>query len=153
MSLPAAEASDAALAGLADLLRDALADPTYARNQHQIFDNVDSDPLIRDTPEHGHPASRVELLEAIAPSRADIAEVRAAFIRFCRHHTQEGPAFSGPDTAVFGRVAEFTKLVNAVLMLAAACPSIVRVLSFVTRSMRQWRIGLRGNKPTSQTNA
>lgn len=68
-------------------IKEALRTPTYARNEYQIYDNMDGDPLI---PQRGRtkPASREQLLQWVESSGGD---VRNALGDFCHDHVQEGP--------------------------------------------------------------
>ena len=114
MSFRDAEASDARLGGMAALLRAALAEASYVRNPHQIYDNMDTDPVIEVLPGTGKPAGRVELLNEVAAHRDDQARMRAETVLFCRAHQQEGPIFPTATNTTFGRVSGFRPLVNAI---------------------------------------
>lgn len=115
MSFRDAEATDASLNGLAALLRAALEEPGYRRNQHQIYDNMDSDPRIGPLTEAGRPAGRIELLRQVNNHRADPSAMRDEVVLFCRTNLQQGPGFPNTETTTFGRVQRFVSLVNAIV--------------------------------------
>lgn len=99
---------------MASLLRASVAKAGYARNPHQIYDNMDTDPVIKALPGTGKPAARVELLNGVAAHRDDQARMRVEAVLFCRAHQQEGPTFPTATNPTFGRVNGFRALVNAV---------------------------------------
>ena len=114
MSFQEAETVEASVAGLGNLLRDSLREPGYARNVDQIYDNMDTDPLIGATSEVGQPASRVELLLHIAPHRLDQPRLKLEAELFCRDHLQEGPQFPDAAGTTFARVCKFEAVVNGI---------------------------------------
>jgi len=114
MSFQKAEIAEASVAGLANVLRDSLREPDYLRNIDQVYENMDSDPLIAATAVVGQPASRVELLLTIAPHRPDQARLKSEAELFCRDHHQEGPQFPDAANTAFARVCTFESLVNAI---------------------------------------
>jgi hypothetical protein len=114
MSFHEAEAAEASAAGLATLLRDSLREPSYVRNVDQVFENMDTDPLIGAAPLAGQPASRVELLQTVAPHRMDPSCLREEADLFCRRHQREGPPFPDAANTTFGRVCTFEAVVNGI---------------------------------------
>jgi hypothetical protein len=114
MSFRDAEATDAILNGISAILRTALEEPGYRRNPHQVYDNMDSDPLIGVLPEAGKPASRVELLQHVQNHRANPPVIPDEVVLFCRAKLQQGPLVSAADSATLGRVQGMRSLVNAV---------------------------------------
>jgi hypothetical protein len=114
MSFRDAEATDATLNGIAAILRVALEEPGYRRNPHQVYDNMDSDPLIGMLPEAGKPASRVELLQHMQNHRANPPVIPDEVVLFCRAKLQQGPLVPPADAATLGRVQGVRSLVNAV---------------------------------------
>jgi hypothetical protein len=114
MSFLDAEKADPSLGGVPAMLRTALTEAGYTRNQHQIYDNMDLDPLIGHLPEAGKPACRTELLKIAAGFRIDATGMRNAAVDFCREHQQEGPSFPEAHNSGFGRVAGFRSLVNVI---------------------------------------
>ena len=115
MSFREAEATDASLSGLAALLHTALEKPGYRRNPHQIYDNMDADPLIGPLPEPGKPASRIELLRQLSRHRANPSVIPDEVVLFCRAKPQQGPGLPNAETTTFGHVHRFDALVNAVV--------------------------------------
>jgi hypothetical protein len=120
MSFRDAEATDATLNGIAAILRTALEESGYRRNPHQVYDNMDSDPLIGILPEAGKPASRVELLQHVQNHRANPPVIPDEVVLFCRAKLQQGPVLSAPDPVTLGRVQGMRSLVNAVADPASA---------------------------------
>ena len=114
MSFTEAEASDAALSGAAAALRAALEVPRYARNPHQVYDGMDSDPLISATTELGKPQCRAQLLRHIGPYLPNPTTIPDAVVSFCRTNLQQGPTFSDSSRPTFGRVQSLQSLVNAI---------------------------------------
>lgn len=114
MSFQEAEATDANLNGLAALLKSALEELGYRRNTHQIYENMDSDPLIGDLPDSGKPASRSELLQHVSKQRANPSVIPDEVVLFCRANLQQGPLAPDADTATLGRVQSMRSLVNAI---------------------------------------
>jgi hypothetical protein len=114
MSFRDAEAGDRNLNGLAAILRTALEEPGYLRNSHQIYDNMDSDPLIGSLPETGRPASRIQLLHHVSGHRANPAVIYDNVVLFCRANLQQGPVISPAGAATLGRVQGMRSLINAV---------------------------------------
>lgn len=114
MSFHDAETADPSVAGVANILRDSLSEPAYIRNANQIYDNMDTDPLIGATAAVDQPACRVELLTRVAPHAPDLTLTRAEAELFCRDHLREGPEY--PDAAIttFGRVCTFESLAKAI---------------------------------------
>jgi hypothetical protein len=120
MSFPNAEATDASLSGLAALLRNALEQPKYARNIHQVYDNMDSDPLIGPLREPGRPASRFQLLQHVSGHRSNPSVIADEVVLFCRANMQQGPLLGAEDTITYGRVQGMRSLVNAVAGAASS---------------------------------
>ena len=120
MSFRDAEATDATLNGITAILRAALEEPGYRRNPHQVYDNMDSDPLIGMLPEAGKPASRVELLQHVQNHRANPPVIPDEVVLFCRAKLQQGPLVAAADSATLGRVQGMRSLVNAVAAPASA---------------------------------
>jgi len=112
MSFQEAEAAEASVVGLAALLRESFSEPAYVGNPYQVYDNMDTDPLIGVVPVAGQPASRLELLMGIAPHRADQDVLRAEALIFCRSHLQEGPPFPDAANTTFGRACSFEAMVK-----------------------------------------
>jgi hypothetical protein len=114
MSFQDAEAAETSVAGIASLLRDSLREPAYIRNANQVYDNMDTDPLIGPTPAAGEPACRVDLLTRVAAHAPDLLRVRDEAQLFCREHLREGPEFLDAAITTFGRVCTFESLVSAI---------------------------------------
>lgn len=114
MSFRDAEATDATLNGITTILRAALEQPGYRRNPHQVYDSMDSDPLIGALPELGKPASRMELLRRVSGHRADPSAISDEVVLFCRTNLQQGPVLAAADSPTLGRVQGLRSLVNAV---------------------------------------
>lgn len=114
MSFHHAEAASPSLTGIAPVLRSSLNEPAYTRNVNQIFDNMDTDPLIGDTATVNLPACRVELLKRVAPHVSDLPRVRAEVELFCWDHQREGPEFPSAANTTFGRICTFESLANAI---------------------------------------
>jgi len=114
MSFPEAEAAEASVVGLANHLRDSLREPDYVRNVDQVYDNMDTDPLIGTIAQDGQPASRLELLLSIAPYRLDEPRMRDETALFCRGHLRVGPELPDASNTTFGRVCTFQSLTNAI---------------------------------------
>jgi hypothetical protein len=114
MSFQSAEAAEPSVAGIAPLLRDSLHELTYPPNTNQIYDNMDTDPLIGVTVEAGKPACRVELLKRVVPHVLDLSSMRAETELFCREHLQEGPLFPDIANTTLGRVTTFEAIVKAI---------------------------------------
>jgi hypothetical protein len=114
MSFRDAEATDATLNGITAILRAALEEPGYRRNPHQVYDNMDSDPLIGMLPEAGKPASRVELLQHVQNHRANPPVIPDEVVLFCLAKLQQGPLVPPANAATLGRVQGMRSLVNAV---------------------------------------
>ena len=104
MSFPAAEATEPALAGLSPILRDAHEVSSYLPNPHQVYDNMDTDPLIAAHPTHGKPASRLELLQRVSVHGTNIGTIKNEVVSFCRSHLQEGPLDAAAANATLGRL-------------------------------------------------
>ena len=115
MSFQEAEATDVNLNGLSVVLHGALAQPTYGRNPHQVYVNMDTDPLIGPLPLTGKPASRVELLSQTSKHRANPSAIADQVILFCRANLQQGPGFPNAESTTFGHVRRFDALVNAIV--------------------------------------
>lgn len=114
MSFIDAEAEDADLNDLSLLVRNALFEGGYARNQNQAFDNLNSDPLIPDTAEPSKPGSRLELLQFLSPHRTDLAQMRTAIRTFGYARQGQGPFFVDAAVSTFGRVCRFDAIANAI---------------------------------------
>lgn len=114
MSFQDAETSNVRFAGMTDLLRQALTQANYAKNPLQIFDNLDTDPLVPDQPKPGHPRSRVELLEWIEPRRTHSATLAQDVVDFARKNMLQGPPMPLPPSQVYGHVQSVGALVKAV---------------------------------------
>lgn len=114
MSFRDAEASDAALKGITTILRTALGQPDYRRNPQQVYDSMDSDPLIGTLPEPGKPASRMELLRHVSNHRGSPSAIHDEVVAFCRQHLQEGPESSNRAAGVLGRVQRLLSLADAI---------------------------------------
>jgi hypothetical protein len=114
MSFRDAEASDATLNGITTVLRAALEQPGYGRNPHQVYDNMDSDPLIGALPEPGRPVSRMELLRHVSNHRASPSAIPQEVVAFCRQHLQEGPESTNRGPGVLGRVQRLSSLADAI---------------------------------------
>ena len=114
MSFQDAEASDASLNGISTILRAALEQPGYGRNPHQVYDNMNSDPLIGAQPEAGEPESRSELLLHVKSHRANPSAVPDEVVLFCRANLQQGPASSSSGTLILGRVQSLVSVANAI---------------------------------------
>jgi hypothetical protein len=120
MSFRDAEATDATLNGIAAILRVALEEPGYRRNPHQVYDNMDSDPLIGMLPVAGMPASRVDLLQHVQNHRANPPAIPDEVVLFCIAKLQQGPLVPPGDAATLGRVQGMRSLVNAIADPASA---------------------------------
>lgn len=120
MSFREAEATDANLAGIAAILHDALEKPGYARNRHQIYENMDSDPLIGPLSAAGRPASRLELLQHINNHRANPPVILGEAVNFCLANLQQGTLTPFPDTTYFGHVQSMQSVINRVAGAASS---------------------------------
>jgi hypothetical protein len=120
MSFQGAEATNATLNGIAAILRMVLEEPGYSRNPHQVYDNMDSDPLIDMLPTAGKPASHVELLQHVQNHRTNPPAIPDEVVIFCRANLQHGPLLPAPGSATLGRVQSMRSLVNAVADPASA---------------------------------
>src|SRR2546423_13741030 len=114
MSFQDAEAAETSVAGIETFLRDSLREPAYIRNANQVYDNMDTDPLIGATPAAGGPACRVDLLTRVAAHAPDLLRVRAEAQLFCREHLREGPEFPDATITIFGRVCTFESLAGSI---------------------------------------
>jgi hypothetical protein len=114
MSFRDAESADTTLSGIAAILRAALEEPGYRRNQHQVYDSMDLDPLIGALSEPGQPASRIQLLRRVSTHRADPSAIPDEVVLFSRSNLQQGPALPSAGAQILGRVQGLRSLVNAV---------------------------------------
>jgi len=115
MSFQDAEDAAPTLDGIAALLCNALEKPGYTSNPNQIYDNMDSDPLIGPLPEPGKPASRSELLQRVSPHKADPAGIPKEAVKFCRANLRQGPVFPASAAASLVHVHRRQALVNAIV--------------------------------------
>lgn len=115
MSFREAEDSDATLQGIADVLRAALAEADYGRNPHQVYDNMDVDPLIYTLSAEGNPASRLDLLLHIRALQDTPTSIPSEVVSFCRQHLRRGPQLEDSGGRSFGRVQSLDSLVNALV--------------------------------------
>lgn len=77
----------------------------------QIYKNLDTDPLIPDTPQPRPPASRLALLDELLNNRPASREgLRDAASGFCHHHKMEGPEDPQAQGHSLGRVWSFRAL-------------------------------------------
>ena len=113
MSFREAEITDAVLHGIPDILRDTLTEVVYATNQHQIYDNMDADPLISPLPEPDRPTCRKTLLRTCLPMRSNTGALRATIGQFCHMNQRQGPIRTDAVKEVFGSVQRFGGVCNA----------------------------------------
>lgn len=114
MSFRDAEAKEPSLNGIAAALRLALEQPGYRRNPHQVYDGMDSDPLIGALPEPGRPASRIELLQHVSDHRANPSAIPDEVVLFCRRNLQQGPVLPTTAASSLGHVQALRSVVNAI---------------------------------------
>lgn len=114
MSFQEAEAADATLTGLSDILRGSLEELSYKRNPHQVYDSMDADDLIEPLPKIGKPASRKELLQKLTNHRSSPQNMPDEVVAFCRKNLQQGPIVPNAADDVFGHVHRLDYLVDAI---------------------------------------
>lgn len=94
-----------------DRLKQATEVVSYAKNSNQIFDNMNSDTQIPDSPTTDSPASRSQLIDILeAENSTDDTKNLELVHNFCYGHTQEGETDSVATTATLGRVHDVKTL-------------------------------------------
>lgn len=93
-------------------LRESLRCADYTPDD-QVYKNLDTGPLIPDTPRPRGPASRLALLDELLNNRPASADgLRKAASGFCHKHKMEGPEDEQATAHALGRVWSFRGLSN-----------------------------------------
>jgi len=88
-------------------LRTSLRRADYKPEPDQVYEDLDSDPLVPDTPAPRRPASRLALLDELLKVGGDL---KAAANTFCHKHKMKGPEDKRAPAHTLGRVWSFREL-------------------------------------------